>query len=159
MFVNVLIVTDSQHGAEIFRRGQSEEGQRASWAFIPLFLPACLPYLFLSFPGRAGSLAGSQTESGRMILLRRVGAFFLQALPEIVQALVEKNGGNGGGFNNCTVWLPRWQEDVMWMGALRHEWNACVMCQICSKRENGSHFNSVCLFQSVTGNAAKLGKK
>lgn len=43
MFVNVLIVTDTQHGFEIFRRGQSEEGRRASWAFIPLFLPACLP--------------------------------------------------------------------------------------------------------------------
>lgn len=91
MFVNVLIVTDSQHGLEIFRRGQPEEGRRACWAFIPLFLPACLPYLFLSFPGRARLLAGSQTESGRMNLLRTLGAFFCK------QALVQKNGGS------CTV--------------------------------------------------------
>lgn len=89
--VNVLIVTDSQHGLGIFRRGQPEEGRRACWAFIPLLLPACLPYLFLSFPGRAGLLAGSQTESGRMNLLRTVGAFFCK------QALVQQNGGS------CTV--------------------------------------------------------
>lgn len=158
MFVNVLIVTDSQHGLEIFRRGQSEEGRRASWAFIPLFLPACLPYLFLSFPGRAGLLAGSQTESGRMILLRRVGALFCKRSLKLYRPLWRKAEGTVG-YNSCTVWLPRWREDVMWMGALRHEWNACVMCQICSKGENGSHFNCVYLFQSVTGNAAKLDKK
>lgn len=43
------------------------------------------------------------------------------------------------------------------MGALRREWNACVMCQICCERENGSHLNfCVGLFQSMTGSAAKL---
>lgn len=74
-----------------------------------------------------------------------------------------KRGGGwrwGGGYNSCTVWLLLWQKDVMWMGALRREWNACVMCQICSERENGSHLNfCVGLFQSMTGSVAKLDIK
>lgn len=106
-FVNVLIVTDSQHGLEIFRRGgggglwQSEEGPRASWAFISsfFFLPVCLSYLFLSFPGRAQLLAGSQTEGERMISFRTVGGIFPQPVPENVQALVGERGNEmGGGF-------------------------------------------------------------
>lgn len=39
----------------------------------------------------------------------------------------------------------------MWMGATRRELNACVMCQICSKIENGSHLNFCAgLFQNMT---------
>lgn len=98
-FVNVLIVTDSQHGSGIFRGGlwQSEEGRRASQAFIPLSLPVCLSYLFLSFPGRAGS----QTEGERMISFRMVGAFFCKDCLKLYRLLWGKGGG--GRYNSCTV--------------------------------------------------------
>lgn len=46
------------------------------------------------------------------------------------------------------------------MGALRHECNACVMCQICSKIENGSRLNFCArLFQRKTGCVAKFDVK
>lgn len=121
-------------------KGQSEDGGRAHWAFIPFSVPVCLPYLFLSLPGREWLLAGSQAESKRMILFKKVGASFGLRLYRPLWWKEECWWVFGGGvYNSCTVWLLLWQKDVMWTGALRREWKACVMCQICSERENGSH--------------------
>lgn len=79
--------------------GSLRRGEGASWAFIPLFLPVCLPYLFLSFPGRADLLAGSQTESERVILFRTVGAFFCKHCLKFYRPLWGKEeGGEGGGL-------------------------------------------------------------
>lgn len=52
--VNVLIVTDSQHACRSLERAVGGMGVwgGAYWAFIPLSVPVCLPYLFLSLPGR-----------------------------------------------------------------------------------------------------------
>lgn len=92
-FVNVLIVTDSQHGLEIFREGrggglwQCEQWRRASEAFILLFLPVRLSYLFLSLPGRAESFSRSQTGGERMISFRTVGAFFCKRCLKLYRPL------------------------------------------------------------------------
>lgn len=52
--VNVLIVTDSQHGSGIFGGGSVRGGAEGILSFKSSFypLPVLLPYLFLSLPGR-----------------------------------------------------------------------------------------------------------
>lgn len=97
MFVNVLIVTDLQHGSEIFRGGSLRRGEGHRGLLFLFFLPACLPYLFLCFPGRADLLAGLQTESERVILFRTVGAFFCKHCLKFYRPLWGKEEGGGGG--------------------------------------------------------------
>lgn len=109
-FVNVLIVTDSQHSLEIFRVGggglwQYEERRRATKDFLPFF-SSSLCILSLSFPGRGGSLTGSQTEDERMISFRTLGAFFCKHCLILCRPLWGREWGGGcvwGGYNSCTV--------------------------------------------------------
>lgn len=87
---------------------QAEEGWRASEAFIPLSLPVCLSYLFLSLPGRAELLAGSQTERERrrVISFRMVGAFFCKHCLKLCRPLWRGRG-----------WRRRWSRE--WGGGLQ----------------------------------------